>query len=236
MSNTYLTESVGRFIDKMMNKLKNIRLSWQNADTIDALKNDLRENNISITSTDTVLGFLANANKFNFVTLCNLKGKRQHKPFVVLIEHFLKLEAFVDVSSLDLRLQAMLKECWPGPVTVVFQARPGCASFLTSQQGTIALRCPDHVGLRKLLASFDGLFSTSANKTGQLVPLTIDQIDKDILEYIEYLVVDEDSDKQKVTPSTILDCSDLERGVRVLREGEYPIKKLEGYYGEPFKK
>lgn len=90
-----------------------------------------------------------------------------------------------------------------------------------------------------MLRNFDGLFSTSANLSGKPVPATLDAIPESIIEQVAHIVLDRDIDysaKQKTVPSTILDCSDMKNsGIRVVREGAYAIKILEGYYGAQFK-
>ena len=128
----------------------------------------------------------------------------------------------------------MIDQCWPGPVTLIFKAKNDLPSFAKSKKNTIALRYPDHEGLLSLLKSFDGLFSTSANKTVEKAPENIDEINSDLIEKTDLLVYDEEMEKRTL-PSTIIDCTNPQR-LTVIRESLFPVKKLEEYYGEKFEK
>ncbi|MFH1832304.1 MAG: L-threonylcarbamoyladenylate synthase [bacterium] len=221
----------------MTNKMREKISIWQDVGAGERVAKSLQEDNILITSTDTVLGFLANITERSYNSLNTIKGDRENKPYVVLIESIDRLKRFVDVDGLfDQNMLNLLARCWPGPVTLVFKAKPGLPSFLVSPEGTIALRCPSHAGLRRLLRYFEGLFSTSANLSGKPMPTCVNEIPESIIEQIMYIVLDRDNNCLKTVSSTILDCSDVKKsGIRVVREGAYGVKILEGYYGAQFK-
>ncbi len=223
-------------IDKMIKNLDGKIIYWQDGGAIARIREALDKEVLCVTSTDTIFGFLSVTEKRGFDVLQQLKGERKNKPFLVLIGSVFKLKHFVDLNSMPENLIKLLHHCWPGPVTIVFRAHKDIPSFLMSEQGTIALRCPAHQGLQKLLQSFNGLFSTSANKTGQPFPVCPEELDDDIVSNVEYVVLDRDGHEQDTKlPSTILDCSNIaQQGIKVLREGAYPIHLLEDYYGSKF--
>ena len=99
---------------------------------------------------------------------------------------------------------------------------------MQSKEGTVALRCPRHEGLLGILAHFDGLFSTSANKSGLPVAKTYQELDHDLLHDVDYVVLDRDLAPNDV-PSTIIDVTSSE--VKVIRPGAYPVEKLERLCG-----
>ena len=222
--------------------MNNKKLFWQDLDTIKLLADSLKKNRISITSTDTILGFLCNLTEDAFTSLNELKQERIDKPYLILISSFQKLDNFIKYSELSENVLNLMQRCWPGPLTIIFKAKEGLPKFLTSKYGTVAIRMPKHNGLQKLLGSFDGLFSTSANKSSQIPPETIQQIDAEILNKVEYVILDKNNKDDKLKellskslPSSIIDFSD-EKEVVVVREGAYSIKELEYYYGAKFKK
>ena len=96
-----------------------------------------------------------------------------------------------------------------------------------SKDHTIAVRVPKHNGLLRLLREFDGLFSTSANRSGQPVPKTIDELSSDIVESVSCIVRDENEEKK--LPSTIVDFS-RENECMVVREGSITKNEIERYY------
>lgn len=219
--------------------------SWNNEADFLQLKNSIRNNKVCITSTDTILGFTANITKNAFETLNIIKGNRNEKPYLILISSPEKLPLFINQEKLDPKITNLINKCWPGPVTIIFKAREGLPTFLTSKDNKIALRCPKNKHLQKLLDSFDGLFSTSANKAMEHPPKTLDDINPEIIEKVECIItddkaindqtIDESSSSLPNLPSTIIDVSDNNE-IKVLREGAYSIKELEDYYGEKFER
>ena len=203
--------------------------------TINRLQNSLKNDKISIVATDTTLGFIANSKFKSFNTLNEIKGKRPNKPYLLLIWPKTKLNKFVTTDTLTPKQRNLLEKCWPGPVTIIFKAKKNIPQFLKSKEGTIAIRCPRHKYLQKLLESFNGLFSTSANKTNDPIPKDANSIDIDVLNKIKHLVVDTNHLLYKILPSSIIDVSNR-NVVKVVREGAFPIKKLEEFYGAKFKK
>ncbi|MBY0352922.1 L-threonylcarbamoyladenylate synthase [Candidatus Babeliales bacterium] len=217
------------------NKYSKKIISWQDEATISRLKESLDRDSLSIVDSDTVLGLLANLKQSSFQALNTTKGDRGDKPYLVLIGGLDKLSHFVDPSTINLPLQRMLLQCWPGPVTVIFKAKKGLPAHVVAQDGTIALRCPLFDPLLRLLGHFDGLFSTSANKSGCPVPSSLSAIDSALMEAVEWVVIDKQrASGQTGQPSTIIDCSGNK--IRVVREGAYPVKELERYYESVFEK
>ncbi len=203
--------------------------------TIELLKNSLNNNKVSITSTDTLFGLLGNITLAAFNKLNTIKLQRENKPYLILIKSKDKLHEFVDSEALkNPNLIQLIDKCWPGPLTIIFKAKTGLPSFLTSDTGTIALRCPKHNNLQKLLEHFDGLFSTSANQSNKPTPTKIENISPEILKKIDYLVVDRESYLEQTLPSTLIDVSNKE--IKIVRPGAFPVNKLEEFYGKKFKK
>jgi len=218
------------------------KISWQNPKTIPFLKDSLKKELISITTTDTIPGLIGALTLESFNTLNKIKKFRSKKPYLILIAEKNKIENFINPDNLNEKLINLMEKCWPGPLTLIFKAKKDSPSFLTSQENTIALRCPKHEGLLSLLEHFDGLFSTSANQSEQQPPQTIDEISLQILEQIKYVVIDDkkiDRKKSldKIQPSTMLDVTKAKDNIiKVIRKGQYPIEKLEKYYGTKFNK
>lgn len=208
--------------------LKN-RYYW--ADPAERLQvvNLLRGKNILIATSDTVLGLLAPLTESSVSLLNEIKG-RQNKPYIILIENKSKLSLFVDPQDISL-VECLVTHCWPGPLTLIFKACAGLPAWLQGADGTIAVRVPNHAGLLSTLAHFDGLFSTSANLSGQPVPTTIEQVDVSIVSRITGIVLESEGEPESSTllPSTILDCTGSEP--RMVREGAFSRVQLEALCG-----
>ncbi|OGB86116.1 hypothetical protein A3J41_02985 [candidate division TM6 bacterium RIFCSPHIGHO2_12_FULL_38_8] len=197
---------------------------WNDADTVEKLKEIISRDDIILASGDTVLGLWGNLTKSALEKMNQIK-QRSDQPYLITMASAKKLPNFIDQPFND-KLQTLIETCWPGPVTLVFQARKDLPSWMVSSQGTIALRVPNHDGLLKLLSFFDGLFSTSANIHGQSVVNCIDQIDPAIVARVAAVCSDREQQCFSKNPSTILDCSLGD--IQILRSGAFSLERLQG--------
>jgi tRNA threonylcarbamoyl adenosine modification protein (Sua5/YciO/YrdC/YwlC family) len=177
-------------------------------------------------TTDTIFGLLANLTYESFLALNIIKGREQ-KPYIILIKNADSLSHFVSIrndSYSNFHIEKLIQQCWPGPLTLIFKAKADVPSFMKAADGTIALRVPKHEGLQQLLAQKDGLFSTSANRAGQPPAKTIQELDEQIKQSINYAVIDKGYEQHEQFPSTILDCTTDK--IKVVREGMYPLSDI----------
>lgn len=217
-------------------------LFWHDPTTSEQVKASLASGHVAITSTDTILGLLAPQTPQGFDALNAIKGGRSSKQYLTLISSVDKLVHYVNVDQLDSRVVNALSQCWPGPLTIIFKARPELPKFLTGQDGTIALRCPAHLGLLELLGSYDGLFSTSANQSGRTPPQLLEQISPDVMQHVDLIVLDaEDVASESESPapsvsSTLIDVSDVDnKGIGIAREGAVSSQQLKQLFGDLIK-
>jgi len=209
------------------------KLYWQNVEDIKLLCDVLKKNEVAISSTDTIYGFLGNVSKESWNKINELKEADKKRPFLILVYSLTNLTNFVDVSAIPEKTIRFISFCWPGPVTFIFNAKKDLPQFLYSKKGTVALRCPDHEGLQRVLHEFDGLFSTSANKSMETPPHMFDQISPDLLKQVSCVIVDEkESEVEKA--STLIDLSDPDNTkdfpFEIVREGAYCKSKLQEIY------
>ena len=184
-----------------------------------------------VATSDTVLGLLAPCTKAGFQVLNNIKC-RYKKPYLVITGESEGVFVWSTIAA-DSHLFRFLASCWPGPLTVILLAKKGLPSFMKGPGGTIAVRVPDHAGLRRLLVHHSGLFSTSANQTGKPVPKNPGELDQDIIDAVPYIIQGDEMDtRSDVLPSTIIDCTGAVP--RVVRVGAYSVAQLEQQYGGPF--
>jgi L-threonylcarbamoyladenylate synthase len=199
------------------------KLYWNDSNSRALIVQKLLSEKVVVGSSDTVLGLLAPVTRHGCLLLNEIKV-RKDKPYIILIESALKASHFVPAQELA-RVTKLLESCWPGPLTLIFKAREDLPSWAKASDGTVSLRVPSHPGLLAILPHFQGLFSTSANVSGQPVPLQVEDIDTSILSQVAALVVDQDIQEANL-PSTILDCSGSQ--IKVIRQGAYSIERLRG--------
>ena len=187
--------------------MKSIALSWSQKKDVDFLVQVLKKEGVILGSSDTVLGFLATLTAGGFKTLNRLK-QRSSKPYLILVGSEKKVFNFSDDFKKD-PIKKLIKFFWPGPLTIIVQAKSSLPAYMCSDDRTVAIRVPNHEGLLSLLKNFDGLFSTSVNKSGEPVFRFFSKISSDIFEKVECCVGD-DEDINKEYPevaSTIVDCT-----------------------------
>lgn len=202
------------------------KLFWKEPNTIQLAYEALQEGNALVGTSDTVLGLIALPTKAGVQLLDRIKG-RNNKPYIVLLDSFEQAKQFV--RSIDLlQIENLAQACWPGPVTLIVNAQSKVAQEIQSKEGTIAIRIPDHEPLRALARRTGGLFSTSANITGNVVARSVSELDPTILNNVAYVIDDQES-KNNAQASTIIDCT--KQPFVVVREGAYPVQKLQTISG-----
>lgn len=202
--------------------MNNLFLCWDDPRDITLLTTLLKNNNICIGSSDTVIGLLAPLTLEGYQKL-NIIKNRSEKPYIVLAASLSQVSYFAKLPNTSY-LYALIKMYWPGPLTVILQRNIDKLSFIQSENNTIAIRIPNHVGLLHLLGNIDGAFSTSANKAGFPVPKKIEDVDFDIQQLVTCTILDRHSKENSIS-STIIDCSQEE--LILVREGIIPFSKLE---------
>ena len=171
--------------------------------------------------TDTVYGIAADAFDADAVTaLLAAKGRGREMPPPVLISAATTLDALaIDIPDYA---RALVKEFWPGPLTVVCKQQASLRWDLGDARGTVAIRMPDHEVTLELLERTGPLAVSSANKHGQLPARDIDAAEEMLGEDVALLVdagptLDND-------PSTIVDVTTSPG--RVLRRGVLSLEEL----------
>jgi L-threonylcarbamoyladenylate synthase len=117
-----------------------------------------------------------------------------------------------------------MRNFWPGPLTIVFQASPIVSPILTAGTGKIGIRLSSDNFCRELL-SICGIpiTSTSANLSGEPNPDSIGIISKLVLDSVDLIV---DAGKlTSQTPSTVVDVT--KGKVELLREGAVSFQRIQ---------
>lgn len=116
------------------------------------------------------------------------------------------------------RADALARQFWPGPLTMVLRKSPHAPDIATGGGTTIGLRCPDHdVALRLIDAVGDAIAGTSANRSGEPSPVTPEQVRRAFEPDVVHVL---DAGRAPGgLESTVLLLGDSERDDRILRPG-----------------
>jgi L-threonylcarbamoyladenylate synthase len=98
--------------------------------------------------------------------LFSLKQRDISKPILTLADDRESLSSLV--QDVPIIYERLMEEFWPGPLTLIFQARVNLPSLLTAGTSTIGVRQSSHPFVRQLLRAFGRpITATSANISGR---------------------------------------------------------------------
>lgn len=183
--------------------------------------------------TETVYGIACRVETDSLAKLDNIKGRGTDKHYTLHIGRKADVEKYV--PAIGLRAQKLIKNGWPGPVTIVFELTE---SDIKKQKknlkkevferlykdNTIGIRCPDNtIGAMLLQATKEPVVAPSANKTSQPPATDAEQVLAQFSGQLD-LLLDGGPCKYKKS-STVVKIGKKE--LEILREGVYPKEKLE---------
>lgn len=98
--------------------------------------------------------------------LFHIKKRPSEKPLLLLIHDIALLDSLV-LSVPDI-YRPLMEKYWPGPLTLIFPARPHLSTWLTGGTGTVGVRIsphPDALALARIFGK--AITATSANLAGK---------------------------------------------------------------------
>jgi L-threonylcarbamoyladenylate synthase len=172
--------------------------------------------------TDTFYGLGANPFDAAAVEAVNeLKG-REGKPVLVLVSD--EREASRLVARRTRAFDALAARLWPGPLTLIGEARAELPALLTAGTGTIGVRLPADDDARSVVRACGGaLTATSANTAGEPPARTAEEAARYFPRGLA-LVIDGGPARTDL-PSTVLDVTGDRP--RIVREGVVTRRELE---------
>ena len=155
--------------------------------------------------TDTFYGLGVDPKNLRAVSrVFEIKGRRADQPILLLLHDRSEVTAWT--SSVTPAAQRLMDRFWPGPLTLVFTARPDILPELTGGTGTIGLRVPGNELTRTLLGmAGNALTGTSANRSGSSSPRTVEEVMRELGDRVDLVL-----DGGMLTadrPSTVVDVT-----------------------------
>ena len=174
------------------------------ADGIAKAAAGVREGKLVVLPTDTLYGIGADAFSPDAVRdLLAAKGRGSDMPPPVLVPEVRTIDGLAtDVPDYA---RALVREFWPGPLTVILRAQPSLMWDLGETRGTVALRMPDDPVALALLKEVGPMAVSSANRTGHPASRTVVEAATQLGAAVEFYL-----DGGPVTgglASTIVDCT-----------------------------
>ncbi len=177
--------------------------------------------------TDTVYGIGCDAFSSSAVgDLLRAKGRGRDMPVPVLVGSPRTVAGLTE--TLPAAAEALIEAFWPGPLTIVVRHAPSLVWDLGEAGGTVAVRMPLHPVAIELLGLVGPMAVSSANRTGEPPPTTVDDAQAQLGESVSVYL--DGGACAAAVPSTIVD---LTTGVpRVLRVGVVSLAELREVWPE----
>jgi len=178
--------------------------------------------------TETVYGLGADGlNPIAVAKIFEVKKRPAFNPLILHIADSAWLKKLTAVSS-D-RINLLIKNFWPGPLTLVLPKTELVPDIVTSGNTTVAVRMPDHpVALKLIELSETPIAAPSANKFGHLSPTEASHVAKYLSNKVDMIL---DGGKSSVgVESTILQFHENE--FYLLRHGGLSKEDIEKEIGE----
>lgn len=173
----------------------------------------MRSGGIILYPTDTVWGIGCDAtNEEAVAKVYKVKQREEAKAMICLVDSDVRLQRYVRrVPEIAWQLLDLATK----PLTVVLDGAAGLAPNLLAEDGSVALRITKEDFSKELCFRFQKpVVSTSANISGQPTAQNYRDIDKDLLDAVDYVCWSRRQEHKPHTPSSI---------VRLWENGEIKI-------------
>ncbi len=146
----------------------------------------------------------------------SIKQRSAQKPILILIDHPKQLKRLV--THVPKIAANIMRQFWPGQVTLVFEAGKDVSSNLTGGSGKIGIRLPGHPVASALVEAVAGpITGTSANLSGRPGCHQIRDLEPRVAHQLD-LILDAGPLLGGGRGSTVVDVTEGDRPI-VLREG-----------------
>lgn len=164
----------------------------------------VRRGELVVLPTDTVYGVGADAFSAEAVrALLAAKGRGRDVPPPVLVPAPRTLDGIAD--QVPAYARRLVKDFWPGPLTLVLRAQGSLMWDLGDTNGTVAVRMPDDPAALALLEQTGPLAVTSANQHGSPAAMDVAQAQAQLGDEVA-VYLDGGRARGRVA-STIVDCT-----------------------------
>ena len=181
----------------------------------------VRAGEIVVLPTDTVYGVGADAFSAEAVaSLLAAKGRGREMPPPVLVPSVRTVDGLA--TDVPAWARDLIREFWPGPLTLVFKAQTSLMWDLGETNGTVALRMPQDDIALAVLSEVGPMAVTSANLTGQPAATTATDAASQLGAAVSVYLDGGPTTSTEV--STIVDCTGEE--FVVLRAGAVTEEQL----------
>jgi len=178
----------------------------------------LKQDAVGVLPTDTLYGIVGRAATPRAVSrIYDIKGRDEHKPFIILISSPSDLKKFnITLTSTQKKI---LNKVWPGPVSVILPCPHKSFEYLHRGTRSLAFRLPKNPFLQTLIKKTGPLVAPSANPQSKKPAETILQAQKYFADQVDFYI---SGGTKKGKASTIIDLTT--DTPQIIRKGSKPLR------------
>lgn len=176
---------------------------------------ELKKGNIGIFPTDTVYGIGCDALNINAIKkLYDAKNRNLNKPICILVSSIDMAKKFIkEANSIE---EKLMRNFWPGSLTIVFNKSNIVPDLLTANLNTIGIRIPNNNLCLNIIDNFENpIAMSSANISDNLPDTDLNSLLIDFNNKVNFIINNKEQNNN--IASTIVRVENNE--IRILREG-----------------
>lgn len=181
----------------------------------------LNDGGIVIFPTDTAFGIGCRIDDEKAIEkLFKIRKRPESQATPVLVDSLEMAQRYLLPIPKDV-IEKLIKPYWPGALTVILYCNKVKVPKLVRGGGdTLGIRVPNHDMVRAIIRGVGvPILGPSANFHGEKTPYRFEDLDKELVKLVDYVLEGECPLKK---PSTVIDCS--KKPWRIIRQGAMEIK------------
>lgn len=176
----------------------------------------LRKGGIILYPTDTIWGLGCDASNASAVEkIFRIKSRSESKSLLVLVAGDQMLERYVkEIPEIVFELTSVSDS----PLTIIYPNGKNLAAGVCSEDGSVGIRICHDEFCRELISRFrKPIISTSANFSGNPSPENFGEIEKSVIDAVDFVVKYRQDDRRKHSASPVIKV-ELNGTIKIIRK------------------
>ena len=178
--------------------------------------NILRKGGIILYPTDTIWGLGCDPTNIIAVEkIFRIKSRSESKSFIILVDGLSMIERYVENIP---EIVYELTDVSDTPLTIIYPKGKNLATGVCSKDNSIAIRiCHDEFCSELINRFRKPIVSTSANFSGKPSPGNFDEIEKPVIEKVDFVVNYRQNDRSKCLASPVIKVNE-DGTIKIIRK------------------
>jgi len=178
--------------------------------------NTLRQGGIILYPTDTIWGLGCDPTNIIAVEkIFRIKSRSENKSFIILVDGLSMIERYVENIP---EIIYELADVSDTPLTIIYPKGKNLATGVCSEDNSIAIRiCHDEFCSELINRFRKPIISTSANLSGKPSPGNFDEIEKPVIEKVDFVVNYRQNDRSKCLASPVIKVNE-DGTIKIIRK------------------